>query len=624
MAMEKRLIIRDCHSRAVTAVTFVPWRREYVTAAEDGQMRYWEFDGGKLVQTVNEHGGWVTDIICWVEYKAMFTSSNDGTIIVWSSTGTVHQRIELNHPVYCLAWQLRRSQLIAGMNDSIRAYSLKEGSLVGAPYMEKRAEVLRTHTDIVKCIVCVDAKVYSGGYDQRLVLHEALPGERGLKASNIVKFAHDAGISCMTYARDTENTWIITGAFDHIVKVWSPECKLIHRVTDQSFSVITGLCYVPRNKTVWVSSGNELILIFEPKSGENVSEFISTFRELVRDKEKQTLMALKYVPEASEVVATTKRRQLVIWKHEQTAATVTLPSKKPFECLSYTSKPPILIFSGGGDSQLIKWEQQQLNNFAYSQELFPLNETSMSDGAKANTEKERSRQSSQASDDREADSSSESESDSDISTTERSHSRQRSNHSATKQTAGVTMLRSTYIESLDNLVVGCEDGTIFIWGYDTKAKKALQGMSIAATDPELLKKYGCLLDASSDLLTDKPCSEKEDSVTDRVAGFICRHVLKHHSGSVTGLAVVETDSLSCSNGSRFFPAADTKTYLLSGGWDRNVCLWDIEAGKLVDKVRYQKVTSDNDGEIASDGVITDMAYCSERYSSISDSLTVEH
>jgi hypothetical protein len=63
---------------------------------------------------------------------------------------------------------------------------------------------------------------------------------------------------------------------------------------------------------------------------------------------------------------------------------------------------------------------------------------------------------------------------------------------------------------------------------------------------------------------------------------------------------------------------------LSGGWDRNVCLWDIEAGKLVDKVRYQKVTSDNDGEIASDGVITDMAYCSERYSSISDSLTVEH
>ena len=72
---------------------------------------------------------------------------------------------------------------------------------------------------------------------------------------------------------------------------------------------------------------------------------------------RQTLMALKYVPEASEVVgmfelywllepsiccdfvfflATTKRRQLVVWKHEQTAATVTLPSKKSFECLSYS------------------------------------------------------------------------------------------------------------------------------------------------------------------------------------------------------------------------------------------------------------------------------------------------
>ena len=53
-------------------------------------------------------------------------------------------------------------------------------------------------------------------------------------------------------------------------------------------------------------------------------------------------------------------------------------------------------------------------------------------------------------------------------------------------------------------------------------------------------------------------------MTDRVAGFICKHILKHHSGSVTGLAVVETSSLkhNSSSSSRLFSLADAKTYLV--------------------------------------------------------------
>ena len=31
----------------------------------------------------------------------------------------------------------------------------------------------------------------------------------------------------------------------------------------------------------------------------------------------------------------------------------------------------------------------------------------------------------------------------------------------------------------------------------------------------------------------------KDSVTDRVAGFVCKYVLRQHSGCVTGLALVE-------------------------------------------------------------------------------------
>lgn len=77
----------------------------------------------------------------------------------------------------------------------------------------------------------------------------------------------------------------------------------------------------------------------------------------------------------------------------------------------------------------------------------------------------------------------------------------------------MTILRSVYVESQDNLVVGGEDGTIYVWGYDEEAKKALQEMSIAEVDQALLKKYGSLLPSTSDLLADEPHSTKEVTVT---------------------------------------------------------------------------------------------------------------
>ena len=49
----------------------------------------------------------------------------------------------------------------------------------------------------------------------------------------------------------------------------------------------------------------------------------------------------------------------------------------------------------------------------------------------------------------------------------------------------------------------------------------------------------------------------EDSVTNRVAGFICKHVFIGHTSTVSCLALVEDD-------------ISDDIYLLSGGWDKYV------------------------------------------------------
>jgi WD40 repeat protein len=53
-------------------------------------------------------------------------------------------------------------------------------------------------------------------------------------------------------------------------------------------------------------------------------------------------------------------------------------------------------------------------------------------------------------------------------------------------------------------------------------------------------------------------------------------------------------------------------YLLSAGWDRRVCIWDLEKLRLFDLFRNKNVNSFDEVELASDGNILDMCYC-EKY-----------
>ena len=64
----------------------------------------------------------------------------------------------------------------------------------------------------------------------------------------------------------------MTGSFDKSVKIWTADGKPVHKL-DNFISTVSGICYVPRNKTVWVAGGTSYASLFDPKSGDNVSQF---------------------------------------------------------------------------------------------------------------------------------------------------------------------------------------------------------------------------------------------------------------------------------------------------------------------------------------------------------------
>ncbi|KAK3736028.1 hypothetical protein QZH41_002746 [Actinostola sp. cb2023] len=348
--------------------------------------------------------------------------------------------------------------------------------------------------------------------------------------------AHDAGIICMCLARDTDNnTWILTGGFDKVVKVWSQDGQAMHKF-DGFCSAITAVCYVRPLKTIWIAGGSVQAAMYDPKSGDNVSDFIGTFQ------------------------------------NEDT-----------------TRKVPILIFSGGSDGNVTKWERLQSNNFMYSKELLLQSEAkarlaaqlaekydirgSSKPGARDVTASYRCKPSF-------------------VNTINRISS-------SSEHTCNVALLRSVFVENLDLLVVASEDHNIYVWGFDENAVSVLQNMRPA--DESLIYKYAILLeDKNFTKKTDDENPKDQDSVTNRVAGFICKHVFTDHTNCVTGLAVVGKE------------AGFGTTYLISAGWDRRILLWDLEKARFHDAFRNADRKSSENEELASDGIIMDLTYSCER------------
>ncbi|KAL8618662.1 hypothetical protein ACOMHN_048838 [Nucella lapillus] len=362
MAMEKIYSIREAHTRSTTAVGFNPIRRELVIGCEDGLVKSFEVESGKLITTFNnEHKGWVTDFLFWAESKVMLSAANDGYILAWGIGGTVTDRIKIGIPVFCMALLPRRHQLLCGVNKAVRVYALDEDRVSGHMINNRILYQAREHNDIVRCIVCLESKIFTGGYDGRLIIYDSSIRKKRLDVLSCQK-VHTAGITCLHIANDHDNTWVLTGSFDKSLRIWSLDGSLLQTL-DNFPATVTGVIYPPRNKVIWVAAGAPYAWLYEPKSGDKVSNFIGTFQNL--EDEKYHLQILKYFPEISLAVASTSRRQIIAWKYNTAGCITALKCSSPLESLCYTSKVPILIFSGNQEGIVSKWERSQSNPFMY-------------------------------------------------------------------------------------------------------------------------------------------------------------------------------------------------------------------------------------------------------------------
>ena len=396
MAMEVWRVVPDAHGEPMMCVACNRARSELYSGGQDGLVKLWDLDTGKLLRVQAGHRGWVTGLLWVPALQTLFSGSVDGTVVAWGRKGKEVQAVDTGGPVFCLAWDQKRKQVVVGGNGQVllfRASALsgagerqggggdfghdgpgsgatrgpggREGGFHGGkgpsdgPGGAHQHKVLRLHTavkchgDIVRGVCVSDAgEVFSVGYDKSICLFDS---ER--PRETLVRFEGcHAGAIC-SVAFDADNNWLITGSYDGVVKIWSQEGRFLDSFEGLS-DTITGVCYVPATRHYWMTGKGRRIMAFDPSTPINVTQYIketACFDDFAVQK-------LDQVPGTDTVVGVTTSRQLVVWQYNPRAAARVLCAHTDWiegMCIvrarSEHGEGEISVFSAGAEGSVLRW-----------------------------------------------------------------------------------------------------------------------------------------------------------------------------------------------------------------------------------------------------------------------------
>lgn len=604
--MEKDYIVHETHIKSITSVAAHIARREIYLGFEDGCIKSLEADTGKHVQTYQEHKGWITSFLYWPLNKLLFSSSNDSIIVCIGPGGNVVDKIFIGIPIYTMILNNKRKEIIFGCMNGLQFHKLNDNKDNTHYIDDKPTFVLLLHNDIVKCLLTSDSRIYSAGYDGALVIYEChYTGKESAKKCFLNRNAHDAGITCLLVEKDTleNNTWLVTGSFDKTLKIWTNDGKIIHKF-DGFITSITGICYLPKNKTIWAIAGTSSAYIYDPKSGENVTDFVDTFSQdkltnnsMANINQHYYLQLISYFNDFNIMVTTTSRKQLIVFKYNPYGCITCLKYKSTLDSLCFTYKAPILIFTGDSNGNVFKWEQMHTSQLVYGYEKLIKNENNV---IKESSYLQGSQQQQL------------NENKGDLNNDKMKQEEKGDCNESEEfidDNNNKTIVRLIFVEKLDLIIGSSEDSNIYVWGFDDEAVKILKNMKPllnnenVASDEQTNNNNNDDNDINLNEININNEKNSNDSVTNRVAGFILKRILSEHTSCVTSLCLIDRLDVFSS------------IYLLSSGWDKRICIWDLNKLKLFDKFRnYSKLQSLSNNniesiELASDGNILDMCYC---------------
>ena len=170
------------------------------------------------------------------------------------------------------------------------------------------------HTDFVRHIVCVESgRFFTIGHDHHAHIYDFEdPKYKRVKTESDV---HEAAVTAVAY--DSDNNRIISGSFDRTAKMWTTDAfKVVQTFKKEITDAPTGIVHIPATNSIWVAISQNMPIVYDPRTGLNVTEFKYQLdpAQLAELPAETKLLKLFSYPQTGEVLATTDKRQVVMWK----------------------------------------------------------------------------------------------------------------------------------------------------------------------------------------------------------------------------------------------------------------------------------------------------------------------
>ncbi|KAG5447944.1 hypothetical protein CSKR_200636, partial [Clonorchis sinensis] len=246
-------------------------------------------------------------------------------------------------------------------------YKLKSTHSPGPMFNRKSGKGVKAHTDIVRCFAQFGQRLYSAGFDRRLIVFDTSGAmEELLPIIKLVHNAHNGIISCLTTARVSNAVFLLlSGGFDRIVKIWDEEGQHLHTICSFTQPVLD-IAYIPATLTLWVASAKSDVHIFDVRSYEEVTQLCGTFDGSPSHVYFTQMRLLKFCPEVNVLIGSTPRDHLVSWQYNSTASVSRITLDSGFQCATAPEDNPEFFYTLSTDNQMLRWERSGTSHFAFA------------------------------------------------------------------------------------------------------------------------------------------------------------------------------------------------------------------------------------------------------------------
>jgi serine/threonine protein kinase/Tol biopolymer transport system component len=138
-------VLTNVHSGWVCSIAFRPDGQQIASAGEDGTVKIWQTDQGKLLKTLQGHEGMVKAVAFSPTGRKVASSATDKTLRIWDTAkGTLLQTITTGSEVNGLVFSRSGQAVASAQADcNIRLWQISNGQQVS---------ILTGHSDIVHAI----------------------------------------------------------------------------------------------------------------------------------------------------------------------------------------------------------------------------------------------------------------------------------------------------------------------------------------------------------------------------------------------------------------------------------------------------------------------------------------